>query len=70
MKLDQAIAATNCNADKEDIKDLMDLGFFNPERTCEDYLLPNGGVDYDGDGYADDYDTVCYHSNIQTAFLS
>lgn len=71
MSLDQPIAA-NCNADFEDIRALNEFGYFMPDQrlTCTINLLPGGGFDENNDGIADHHDTLCYHSNVQTAFLS
>ena len=71
LSLNQPIAAT-CNAEKHVIESLVQMGYFGTEEDsgCSFYLLPDGGVDEDFDGVADSYDTICYNSNIQTAFLS
>lgn len=73
MSLDQPIAA-NCDSTiKDDIEVLMQFGYFMPNDsgiTCSQNLLPTGGFDYDSDGIADSHNTVCYHSNVQQAFLS
>ena len=71
LTLDQPIAA-NCNADFDDIAALNEFGYFMPEQKlqCSINLLPNGGFDDNGDGTADHHDTLCYHSNVETAFLS
>lgn len=60
IQLDQPMAV-GCVADFDDIKSLMDLGYFGDQETCSivfDENKPSG------------YDTVCYHSNVQTAFTS
>lgn len=60
LMIDQPMAV-GCVADFDDIKSLMDLGYFGDQETCGivfDENKPNG------------YDTVCYHSNVQTAFTS
>lgn len=62
--------AHNCSGDFEDIKSLMEFGYFMPDKDCSTNLLPNGGFDTNGDGEPDSHDTVCYHSNVQKAFLS
>lgn len=59
IQLDQPIAA-GCTADFDDMRSLIELGYFAD--TCsipfsDGTLLPG-------------YDTICYHSNIQTAFTS
>ena len=69
LMMDQPIAA-NCTADFDDIKALMEFNYFMKGEECLINLLPTGGFDWDGDGVADDHDTICYHSNVQTAFLS
>ena len=58
IQLDQPIAA-GCSADADDMRSLMELGYFTAEGNCS---IPAG------DGPL--YDTICYHSNIQTAFTS
>lgn len=61
LQLDAPIAA-NCIADKEDMLSLMELGYFTEERNCmicQDDIIWGSG-----------HDTICYHSNVQTAFLS
>ena len=73
MSLDQPIAA-NCVADKDDVKGMMMVGYFVQEYECA-YCEVAGGFDATGDGVADPEfnwgnDTICYHSNIQQAFLS
>lgn len=60
FQLDQPIAA-GCNADRDDMNDLLELGYFTAEMNC--------GIPV-GDGTLPGYDTICYHSNIQTAFTS
>lgn len=59
IQLDQPIAA-GCSADADDMRSLMELGYFTAEGNCSISFsegLPG-------------YDTICYHSNIQTAFTS
>ena len=60
FQLDQPIAA-GCNADRDDMNSLLELGYFTTEMNC---IIPVG------DGTLPGYDTICYHSNIQTAFTS
>ena len=60
IQLDQPIAA-GCLADADDMRSLMDLGYFTAERNCENTV---------GEGTLPGYDTICYHSNVQTAFTS
>lgn len=62
--------AANCTGDFEDIKSMMEFGYFMESKNCVTNLLPTGGFDFDGDGIADSHDTVCYHSNVQMAFTS
>ena len=72
MSLDQPIAA-NCDPTLfDDIRLLQMFGYFmaDPSLACGKNLLPNGGFDTNEDNVADSHDTVCYHSNIQQAFLS
>ena len=70
MSLDQPIAA-NCDPALFDvIQILMQFGYFMGDTCSVKKLLPTGGFDNNGDGKADEHDTVCYHSNIQQAFLS
>ena len=70
LTLDQPIAV-NCTADYDDIAAMMEFGYFTEKRQCTIRLLPTEGFDYDGDGTPDTaHDTICYHSNVQTAFLS
>ena len=63
LELDMPIAA-GCEADKEDMEDVMVLGYFTVELMCrksdDKYINPPNG----------DEDTICYHSNAQTAFFS
>lgn len=58
IQLDQPIAA-GCTANFDDMRSLIELGYFAD--TCSIQV---------GDGKLPDYDTICYHSNIQTAFTS
>ena len=67
--MDRPIAAS-CVGDFDDIKSLMELGYFMPGESCTTNLLPTGGFDLNKDGEADSHDTLCYHSNVQQAFLS
>ena len=71
MTLDQPIAA-NCDPEIKDVIEVLkQFGYFTEAPTCELYhLLPDGGFDTTGDGIADEHDTVCYHSNVQQAFIS
>lgn len=62
FRLDLPIAY-GCTAKKDDILGLMDLGYFTSDRSCS-LILGEGPVGLPG------YDTICYHGNVQTAFLS
>lgn len=59
LTLDQPIAL-NCVADKEDMRSLMELGYYTEKENC---IINTDSIEW-GD------DTICYHSNIQQAFLS
>ena len=52
----------NCVVDKEDMLDILEFGYFAADFNC-DILM-------DEFSYDDKSDTICYHSNIQQAFLS
>jgi hypothetical protein len=75
LTLDQPIANI-CTADRQDVKDLMSFGYFSSDRSCEMWIGPGengqgGLIDWDCDGSWDStHDSVCYHSNVQTAFTS
>lgn len=58
LKLDQPICV-GCNADQDDMKSLIELGYFS-----------DGCGTQVGDGTLPGHDTICYHSNVQTAFTS
>lgn len=60
FQLDQPIAA-GCTADYDDMRDLITMGYFTAEKTCETPV---------GEGTLPGYDTICYHGNVQTAFTS
>ena len=60
-QLDQPIAA-GCTADRDDMNSLIDLGYFTDERNCS--------IPIPGAGPIQGNDTICYHSNVQTAFTS
>ena len=59
IKLDSPIAA-NCIADRSDMDAVMSFGYFNETYNC--WLIENE-VEWGNS-------TICYHSNVQTAFLS
>ena len=59
LALNQPIAL-NCLADFDDVRSLIDIGYFGDESTCD--------LTYDEVEFGND--TVCYHSNVHTAFLS
>ena len=67
--MDQPMAL-DCKADFDDILSLMEFGYFMEGENCVINLLPGGGFDENEDGEPDHHDTLCYHSNVQTAFLS
>lgn len=52
----------NCIADKEDMESLIDIGYFIDVSECL--------IQYDDGMFEDSHDTICYHSNVQQAFLS
>ncbi len=54
--------ASNCMAEKEDMRDLMSLGYFTEEMNCR---IPGEMLDSTGK-----HDTICYHSNVIAAFTS
>ena len=54
--------AVGCTADFDDMKSLIGLGYFTGEGAC-DKQIP-------ADGHVQGFDTICYHSNVQTAFTS
>lgn len=61
IQLDQPIAA-GCTADFDDMKSLIELGYFAMEGIC--------GIPFPGEGTIQGFDTICYHSNVQVAFTS
>ena len=61
IQLDQPIAA-GCTADFDDMRSLLELGYFTAEGAC--------AIPIPGEGPIQGSDTICYHSNIQTAFTS
>lgn len=63
IQLDLPIAST-CSANKDDMKDLIELGVFTEDRNCWCPIEEDGSIP----GFPNT--TVCYHSNVQTAFLS
>ena len=62
IKLDTPIAL-NCMVEKADIEALKMFGYFTADRACLQWIENNDPVQW-GDN------TICYHSNIQTAFIS
>lgn len=62
LQLDQPIAA-GCNADFDDVRSLIELGYFADE-SCDPLLRITI------DGPVNGHDTICYHSNVQIAFMS
>lgn len=61
IQLDQPIAA-GCTANIDDMKSLIELGYFTMESNC---LIAISGEDP-----IPGFDTICYHSNVQVAFTS
>lgn len=61
IQLDQPIAA-GCTADFDDVKSLIELGYFTMESICQ--------IPISGEGPIQGFDTICYHSNVQVAFTS
>ena len=61
IQLDQPIAA-GCTADFDDMRSLIELGYFTVEGAC--------AIPIPGEGPIQGWDTICYHSNVQTAFTS
>lgn len=61
IQLDQPIAA-GCTADFDDMKSLIELGYFTSESNCS--------IPIPGEGPIHGFDTICYHSNVQVAFTS
>ncbi len=59
IRLDQPVAL-DCIADFDDMRDLIDLGYFG-DSSCGIRFI---------DGTLPGYDTICYHSNVQKAFTS
>ena len=59
FQLDAPIAA-NCEANFDDVRSIMEFGYWFEREACS--------TDMDAVEWGND--TVCYHSNIQTAFLS
>ena len=63
VQLDKPIAM-GCTASAGDMSSLLGLGWFSADRQCS---IPISSED---DGTLPGYDTICYHSNVQTAFTS
>jgi len=59
--IDQPMAV-GCNADPDDMKSLIEMGYFTVEGACT--------ISVPGEGPIKGWDTTCYHSNVQTAFTS
>lgn len=62
FQLDQPIAA-GCIADFDDVRSLVELGYFG-EGSCS-FPFVEGEP-----SIPPQYDTICYHSNVQVAFTS
>lgn len=60
LMIDQPMAV-GCNADPDDMKSLIEMGYFTAEGNCSNSV---------GEGTLPGYDTICYHGNVQTAFMS
>lgn len=58
LMIDQPMAV-GCSADFDDMNSLIELGYFGD--GCRIIV---------GDGPVQGFDTICYHSNVQTAFTS
>ena len=58
VRLDHPVAG-GCIADFEDVNALVGMGYFGDDMGCTTEWIDNGN-----------HDTICYHSNIQTAFSS
>lgn len=73
MTLDQPIAL-NCTADRDIMEILVSFGYFMNDAaiSCDPNMMVSDGnkVDSNLDGVVDDHDTICYHGNIQQAFMS
>lgn len=65
LQLDQPLAA-GCTADFDDVRSLMELGYFTSEMSCS-IGIPDSGPIFPEEG---GHDTICYHSNVQIAFTS
>ena len=63
MELDQPIAGT-CSADKSDMIELTAQGWFTEARQCNFKLTAENPTVQNGS------DTICYNSNVLTAFTS
>ena len=61
LMIDQPMAV-GCNANTDDMNSLLELGYFTEEKNCS--------IKISVDGPVQGYDTICYHSNVQTAFTS
>lgn len=61
--LDQPIANI-CDANQDDMRSLMELGYFIETKACApDFWVGDEPVQ-------GTHDTICYHSNVIKAFLS
>lgn len=61
LMIDQPMAV-GCSANLDDMKSLIELGYFTDEGACFKPIP--------GEGPIQGWDTICYHSNVQTAFTS
>ena len=79
LTLDQPIAS-NCDAERPIMESMIDMGYFGLGKACDFLLFEKPGFtglwqDTNMNGILDDNDdewgdTICYHSAVQTAFLS
>lgn len=60
LMIDQPMAV-GCTADFDDMRSLIEMGYFTAEGNCSNPV---------GEGILPGYDTICYHGNVQTAFTS
>lgn len=61
LMIDQPMA-NGCNANPDDMRSLMELGYFAADMSCS---IEVGDSPVQGE-----HDTICYHGNVQTAFMS
>lgn len=61
LMIDQPMAV-GCTADFDDMRSLIEMGYFTVDEACT--------ISVPGDGPVQGFDTICYHSSVQTAFTS